>query len=128
MNDCQQDVLIDSSVSRNELSFFIFWQEIVFADFKLSIFKFSETVGSFLVSTINVTGIKPRWDCVDMGSDSFFDLVDWTGEAQLLFSSAEFIEDVVTSWNWDVEVFVGLGGSQGDIVTDKLTPWDEHMV
>ena len=25
-------------------------------------------------------------------------------------------------------MFVGLGGSKADIVTDKLTPCDEHMI
>ena len=25
-------------------------------------------------------------------------------------------------------MFIGLGGSKGDIISDKLTPRDEHMV
>jgi hypothetical protein len=111
MNNCQQDVLIDSSVSGNEFSIFSLWQEVVRANLKFSLFEYSETVSSFLIRTINVAGIKPRWHCVDISSDFLFYLVDWTGKVQLLFSSAKLVKGIVTSSNWNVERFVSLGGS-----------------
>jgi hypothetical protein len=59
MKSCQQDVLIDSSVSGNELSVFSFWQQIVGANFEFSAFEFSETVSSFLVGAINMASVEP---------------------------------------------------------------------
>ena len=110
MNKYQQDVLIGPSVSGNEFSIFSLWQKVVSANFEFSIFEFLETVSSFFIRTINVAGIKPRWHYVDMSSDFLFYLVDWTGKVQLLFSSAKFVKDIVTSFNWNVEMFVSLGG------------------
>jgi hypothetical protein len=46
-----------------------------------------------------------------MSSDFLFDLINWTGKVQLLFSSAKFVKDTVTSSDWNVKVFVSLGGS-----------------
>ena len=97
MHSYQGDVFIGSLVSSNEKSFLI-WvcvegKQITIRNFHFSVFELSETICQFLVVAIDVAGVMPSSQCIDLVSLFAFLFHEFSsGEIQLNGSAAFFIQ------------------------------------